>query len=261
MGLKQSPPQEGTEARVPSQLHSQLCLHMCSTSHSVLQQPLLMFHYPSAASCQLAVKMSGDDTICFPIHSYSSHAGTALKLLPTSTGALQPVLEDGVAPAFPAGPTPAWLPPAAQAGPSCHPLPSQVTGKESLYNKCPFITCPTAEFSPLAQCYLCFSASQLATSLLSPTSSVGSEQDPHWQPEAGQPQLAANSLLLFLCQLSTGTSVENVIAASLYLQHKQWRAAPAFPISGLCICLVHCVPLGVDRRLLGLPCASGSCVH
>lgn len=170
---------------------------MCSTSHSVLQQPLLMFHYPSAASCQLAVKMSGDDMICFPIHSYSSHAGTALKLFPTSTGALQPVLEDGVAPAFPAGPTPAWLPPAAQAGPSCHPLPSQVTGKESLYNKCPFITCPTAEFSPLAQCYLCFSASQLATSLLSPTSSVGSEQDPHWQPEAGQPQLAANSLLLF----------------------------------------------------------------
>lgn len=62
--------------------------------------------------------------ICFPIHSYSSHAGTALKIFPISTGALWPVLEDGVAPAFPVGPTLAWLPPAAQDGHSCHPLPS-----------------------------------------------------------------------------------------------------------------------------------------
>lgn len=138
--------------------------------------------------------------ICFPIHSYSSHAGTTLKIFPVSTGALQPVLEDGVAPAFPAGPTLAWLPPAAQAGHSCHPLPSHVTGKESPCNKCPSITCPTAEFSPLAQCHTCFSVCQLATSLLFPMSS---EQNPHWQPEAGQPQLTASSLLLFLCQLSS----------------------------------------------------------
>lgn len=200
--------------------------------------------------------------ICFPIHSYSSHAGTALKLFPTSTGALQPVLEDGVAPAFPAGPTPAWLPPAAQAGPSCHPLPSQVTGKESLYNKCPFIRCPSAEFSPLAQCHVCFSASQLATSLLSPMSSVAQSRILTGSLRLGSPSsLPTPSCCSLLCQLSTGTSVENVIAASLYLQHKQQRAAPAFPISGLCICLVHCVPLGVDRRLLGLPWASGSCVH
>lgn len=78
--------------------------------------------------------------ICFPIHSYSSHTGTALKIYPISTGALLPVLEDGLAPAFPAGPTLAWLPPAAQAGHCCHPPPSQVTGKESLCNKSPSIT-------------------------------------------------------------------------------------------------------------------------
>lgn len=119
------------------------CASTCVPHHTLLQQPLLMFHYPSAASCQLTVKMSGDDMICFPIHSSRAHAGTALKIYQISTRALLPVLEDGLAPAFPAGPTLAWLPPAAQAGHCCHPPPSQVTGKESLCNKSPSITCPT----------------------------------------------------------------------------------------------------------------------
>lgn len=33
--------------------------------------------------------------ICFPMDSYSPRAGTALKIFPIPTGALQPVLEDG----------------------------------------------------------------------------------------------------------------------------------------------------------------------
>lgn len=53
-----------------------------------------------------------------------------------------------------------------------------------------------------------------------------------------------------------GTSMENTTAASLDLQHRQTtETAPAFPISGLCICL--CLPLGIDMRLVGhLPWAN-----
>lgn len=102
--------------------------------------------------------------------------------------------------AFPAGPTLAWMPPAGQAGHSCHPPPSQVTEKKSPCSQVSLHHMPTAEFSPPDQ-YKLYFASQRATSLLSLTSCVGSEQDPHWQPEAGQPQLAASSLLLLLCQL------------------------------------------------------------
>lgn len=103
---------------------------------------------------------------------------------------------------FPCGTNTCLAASCCSPGHSCHPLPSQVTAKESLCNKCPSITCPTAVFTSSPVPHL-FSASHLATFLLSPTSSVGSEQNPHWQPEAGQPQIAANSLLLFLCQLSS----------------------------------------------------------
>lgn len=117
-----APTREGPKARVPSQLHSQLCLHVCSTSHIHIHicAPAAFAHVPLPICSFVPTDCKNDDMICFPIHSYSPYAGTALKIYPISTGALLPVLEDGVAPAFPAGPTLAWLPPAALAGHSHH---------------------------------------------------------------------------------------------------------------------------------------------
>lgn len=208
-----------------------------------------------------------DDMICFPIHSYNPCARTALKIYPISTGALLPVLEDGVAPAFPAGPALAWLPPAALAGHSHHPPPSRVTAKESLCNKSPSITRPTTlcrgvfTSSPVPRVFLCFPICHVPP--LPHKLSVGSEQDPHWQPGAGQPQLTANSLLLFVCQLSNWHQYgEHNCCICTCSTNKQQRQAPVFPVSGLCICLLRCLPLGIDMRLVGnLPGANGNCVH
>lgn len=56
-------------------------------------------------------------------------------------------------------------------------------------------------------------------------------------------------LLLFLCQLSSwhqcgeGHCCHSVPAAQ----------APVFAVSGLCLCLLHCLPLGTDMRLTGHP--------
>lgn len=42
------------------------------------------------------------------------------------------------------------------------------------------------------------------------------------------------------------------VTAALCTCSKQ-RQAPVFPVSGLCLCLLHCLPLGTDTRLAGHP--------
>lgn len=96
-----------------------------------------------AASCQLTVKMSGDDKICFPIHSNSPHAGTALERHQICLRALLCIFtwqRDGASHSFPEGLTFAWLSSAAQARHSCHPLPFIGDWKGVTGHKSPSIT-------------------------------------------------------------------------------------------------------------------------
>lgn len=100
----------------------------------------------------------------------------------------------------------------------------------------------------------CVSASQLATSLLSPMSclwaqsriltgslGLGSPSSLPAPPAVPLPALKLAPVwrrsLLPLCTCSTS---------------KQGQA-PVFPVSGLCLCLLHCLPLGTDMRLAGHP--------
>lgn len=144
---------------------------------------------------------------------------------------------------------------------------TRVTAKESLCNKSPSITHSTTLCrgvfisSPVPRVFLCFPICHVPP--LPHKLSVGSEQDPHWQPGAGQPQLTANSLLLFVCQLSNWHQYgEHNCSICTCSTNKQQRQAPVFPVSGLCICLLHCLPLGIDMRFVGnLPGANGNRVH
>lgn len=151
--------------------------------------------------------------MCFPIHSYSPRAGTALKIHPVSTGALQPLLEE-------------WLLLSLQdqplLGSSCCSgwallSPTTLTGdwkgvtvqQLSLHH---VSHCRVFTSGPVPpRVFLCFPTCHIPP--LPHELSVGSEQDPHWQPGAGQPQLTASS--------QAGTSMEKVTAASVYLQQTE----------------------------------------
>lgn len=119
-----------------------------------------------AASRQLTVKMSGDDKICFPIHSYSPHAGTALEGHHISLTAFLPIStrqQDEAPHAFPEGLMFARLSSAAQGRHSCHRDPAWVTGKEPLCNQSPSIT--PSLYTAQSRFYLQYAA--ICVSLLS----------------------------------------------------------------------------------------------
>lgn len=166
-------------------------------------------------------KMSGDDMICFPIHSYSPCAGTALKIYPISTGALRPVLEDGEKLQL-------SLQDQHLPGSSCCSgwallSPTTLTGDckgGTVQQVClhRMSHCRVSTSSPVPRVFLCFPTCHIPP--LPHELSVGSEQDPQWQPGAGQPQLPASSSCCSSASSQAGTSVEKVTAATLYLQHK-----------------------------------------
>jgi len=159
-----------------------------------------------AASCQLAVKMSGDDKICFPIHSYSPHARTALERHQLSLRAFMPVFrwqQDGASHAFPEGLAFVWLSSAAQARHSCHPL--SFTG--TFTQPCPRLGSPQ----------------HTADSLLLRGSSASSQTDTiMWD-------IIATSLYL----------------QDKQTPGQQAPVVFTFLLPGLCTCLLQYLPLGI----------------
>lgn len=260
-----APTHGGPKARVPSQLHSQLCLHMCSTSHSA---PAASAHVPLPICSFMPTDCKNE----WRWHDLFSNPFIQPPCRNSPQNKNTPHIHRS---------TPAWFggwsgscfscrTSACLAASCCSgwallsPTPSRVTGKESLCNKCPSITrtlhCRGVfTSSPVPRVVPCFPTCHVPPH--PHELSVGSEQDPHWQPRAGQPQLAASSLLLFLCQLASWhQSGEHNCCLSIPAAQTNNRQAPVSPISGLC--LWHCLPLGSDTRLVGhLPWANGNCGH
>lgn len=116
-------------------LRRQMCTRMCYTSRSAPRfssfcscfRTHLQFRN-MLACCFMPTdsKMSGDDKNCFPIHSCSPRAGTALERHHISLSAFLPIStrqQDEASHAFPEGLTFARLSSAAHGRHSCHPLP------------------------------------------------------------------------------------------------------------------------------------------